>query len=1318
LGDQQVNNNAYSGPQATTFPFNQKTIKRHYGFGDTQGTGSVMIGGVNAPVTHWDDMSITVQVPALPACDHQQHGAPSTAYCGQLLITSGNGKQSIDAVTVTVGGKPPTYLTAENAAHNALQLALDNASPGDLVIVGPPAGVTAPISFPEMTFMWKPVRLQGVGATSVIIDANTHPSGKLDAWRQRANCLFGLTMQGRPTNTPDPAATLINCTADMLGSVDRVPMEGIVGWDTTVNGNLAGALVEPTLMGAYEGAGITVLAKGVNTPQGTYAISNDLDINNPNNTYGLGNASAYPTTTRLGTTRYLGASDCSKEWQSNFMCNPARIDGVSVTNSSQGGGAIFAHGWTHFLEVSNNRVYSNAGTLSGGITIGQGEFADPNLVGGDVGAAVPPLPADALPSVTAAGLNPEQTGVQLPYWINHDVHVHNNYVTQNASYGDELYSATPAGAGGVTFCTGADNYKFNYNWICGNLSSGDGGGAEHLGFIYNGDTEHNQIIFNQSTNPTIPTYGGGLLIAGVGPDGQINGLECGTTTDVDCAPGLTEGAGPNTRVNANLIVGNSAESGSGGGIRLQVINGTEVQTFPRDPTQWYVVNITNNIITNNVAGYDGGGVSMQDALKVNLVNNTIVSNDTTASAGVLFGAIGTSLSATPAPGCDPNYNGTGTNGPGCPTLGSLLPSNPQPAGVVTMAHTSNLSIAMATVTPTRNGVKVICPLNHAGTETGTPVPGSGAEGTRMQNGDCMTVSYPKLENNLVWQNRAFNITVGTPGTSPTAVCTGLLCQQNSVALVPLLTQASTGDCPAGATYWDIGVRLDKSATDHHQVSVIGGQTSTTLNPILNPQWSILTQTTGYASTNLAPVTPGVTSQACNGAHVPPENGGTGYDVPPGISDATTPNPLFQFGVAATVDEGNNWINLHFGPLSLFGPAGGPKPLSDMTLVAGSPAINKVGGEGLEDAPTLDFYGTPRKTATNPIPDIGAVEYTPPNYPIPAVAPASLAFGNVVVNSTSASQAVTLTNNGGATFTNIVIAVTGPFTRVPGGCGTTLAAGTNCTITVTFSPTAIGPATGSLAITSNTGYTVAGSPVALTGTGVAAIYSASLSPTPLAFGNWSTGATSTPQAVTVTNTGNSPLATLAFAFGGGTPQPFSRPAGNAGGTCGTTLAVGASCTVNVVFKPATAAAFSRTLTASAANGAVFTPASVTLTGTGVTPATVSITPNPLAIALAHNVTSGTGTVTFKNTAPAGGAQVTISGVAISGGSFFDYLFNGVNGQDACTGVTLAPGASCTVGVRFSNVFAARNGTVRTGSITFTDNGAGGTQTGTLQGTAAL
>src|SRR5262249_49463991 len=68
-------------------------------------------------------------------------------------------------------------------------------------------------------------------------------------------------------------------------------------------------------------------------------------------------------------------------YPSNFACNPSRIDGLSVTNSSQVGGGIFVHAWRHNLEISNNRVYNNTGTLTGGIVIGQGEAPDALVTG-------------------------------------------------------------------------------------------------------------------------------------------------------------------------------------------------------------------------------------------------------------------------------------------------------------------------------------------------------------------------------------------------------------------------------------------------------------------------------------------------------------------------------------------------------------------------------------------------------------------------------------------------------------------------------------------------------------------------------------------------------------------------------------------------------------------------------------------------------------------------------------------------------------------------------------------------------------------------
>ena len=228
-----------------------------------------------------------------------------------------------------------------------------------------------------------------------------------------------------------------------------------------------------------------------------------------------------------------------------------------------------------------------------------------------------------------------------------NVNVHNNYITSNSSLGDELFSGTLSGGGGVSFCTGSDYYKFQYNWVCGNLSSGEGGGLVHLGFIYNGDIENNSFLFNQSDNPTIPTNGGGIHIQGTPDTDPV----CGSQSDADCPPGLSDGTGPGLVINANLIQGNMAESGSGGGIRLQQVNGTEVATFPKKPKLWNSVSITNNIITNNVAGWDGGGISLQDSLNVSIINNTIASNDTLASSGVLTQSIGTPMASAPAGNC-------------------------------------------------------------------------------------------------------------------------------------------------------------------------------------------------------------------------------------------------------------------------------------------------------------------------------------------------------------------------------------------------------------------------------------------------------------------------------------------------------------------------------------------------------------------------------------------------------------------------------------------------------------------------------------------
>jgi hypothetical protein len=90
-------------------------------------------------------------------------------------------------------------------------------------------------------------------------------------------------------------------------------------------------------------------------------------------------------------------------------------------------------------------------------------------------------------------------------------------------------------------------------------------------------------------------------------------------------------------------------------------------------------------------------------------------------------------------------------------------------------------------------------------------------------------------------------------------------------------------------------------------------------------------------------------------------------------------------------------------------------------------------------------------------------------PIVTLAPGTLSFGNQVVNVASASQIVTLTNTGNAALTITNIKTTGAdsseFTQTS-TCGSSVAAGANCTISVTFTPAAAGSRSATLSITDN------------------------------------------------------------------------------------------------------------------------------------------------------------------------------------------------------------------------------------------------------------
>ena len=216
-------------------------------------------------------------------------------------------------------------------------------------------------------------------------------------------------------------------------------------------------------------------------------------------------------------------------------------------------------------------------------------------------------------------------------------------------------------------------------------------------------------------------------------------------------------------------------------------------------------------------------------------------------------------------------------------------------------------------------------------------------------------------------------------------------------------------------------------------------------------------------------------------------------------------------------------------------------------------------------------------------------------------PRSLRFGNQQVNTTSAAQPVTLTNNGSASLTISSIALggtnSGDFAPQSNDCPSspsTLAVGASCTIRVTFTPTTTGSRRASLTFIDN----APGSPqsVALSGSGTTASAPAVLlSPTSLSFGNQQVNTTRAAQPVTLTNSGNAALTINSIGLSGTNSGDFA-PQSNDCPSSSSTLAAGASCTIRVTFSPTATGSRSASLTFT--DNASGSPQSVALSGTGV------------------------------------------------------------------------------------------------------------------------
>lgn len=242
---------------------------------------------------------------------------------------------------------------------------------------------------------------------------------------------------------------------------------------------------------------------------------------------------------------------------------------------------------------------------------------------------------------------------------------------------------------------------------------------------------------------------------------------------------------------------------------------------------------------------------------------------------------------------------------------------------------------------------------------------------------------------------------------------------------------------------------------------------------------------------------------------------------------------------------------------------------------------------MDDAQVSSGYNGPVGQAASPTPT-----------PSVQVDPTSLTFPSTVVGQSSASQPVTVTNNGTGPLTINSIAVTGTSAAdfvSSDNCPsspTTLAVGASCTANVSFTPHSAASSSANLSVSSNG----SASPVlvALTGAGSSTPAPAvTLSPSTVVFGSQGIGQSSAPTAVTVTNSGSAPLTITGISLSGANAGDFGQtsncPASPA------TLPAGANCAVNVTFTPV--ASGTRTASLQVADNATGSPHTSSISGTG-------------------------------------------------------------------------------------------------------------------------
>ena len=272
-----------------------------------------------------------------------------------------------------------------------------------------------------------------------------------------------------------------------------------------------------------------------------------------------------------------------------------------------------------------------------------------------------------------------------------------------------------------------------------------------------------------------------------------------------------------------------------------------------------------------------------------------------------------------------------------------------------------------------------------------------------------------------------------------------------------------------------------------------------------------------------------------------------------------------------------------------------------------------------------------------------------------VSPTALTFAPQILQTTSAAQTVTVSNQGTLNLNISSLTISGDFSETDNCSGTPVPPGQSCEIQITFNPSQTGERDGTIAILANV--TGGELDVALSGTGLppGAIV---LTPASLSFDATTVGATTAPQSVSVANTFGSPLTLTSEAVTG----DFAITAN----TCSASLPGLTSCQVSIDFTPSASGTRTGTLTVIDATGAQTVP----LSGVGQTQATDALSPLTLTFAAQTvGTTSSAQLVTLSNS-----GDEALTGIAVGATGNFTVLNN--------CGALLQGHASCTISVAFA------------------------------------